>query len=508
MEPHSTLSEIIANRYGELRAIRSAGTDPYPPRFAATHTVSEARSSAAGSRILCAGRVVQLRLMGKAAFAHIQDMTGKTQVYVKKDALGEAPYEFFKKHIHVGDFVGVEGSLFVTHTGENTVAVEKLTLLSKAIRPMPEKWHGLQDTEIRFRARHLDLLANEEVRRIFTTRSKIVRAIRNTLDNEGFLEVETPTLTPSAGGAAATPFTSYHNALKMPLYLRIALELYLKRLVIGGLERVYEIGKVFRNEGIDTRHNPEFTMLEAYQAYADYDDMARLLESMVEACTETIGACEVEYNNHKVSLKAPFNRLYLPEIWKDKTGADIHEVLEGKSFHRPKLLELCKRLHVEHDENTPSAKLFDRVFDAKLLPMLIQPAFVLDYPTAVTPLAKCKPGDESLVERFEFFAGGGEIANAYTELNDPEDQLGRLSEQMRQQSAENNEEADIIDRDFIEAMESGMPPTGGIGVGIDRIVMLLSGKPSIREVVLFPTLKPDAAPKPEEPSLPETPKAA
>jgi len=356
---------------------------------------------------------------------------------------------------------------------------------------MPEKWHGLTDTEVRFRSRHLDLIANKDVRDIFIARSKIVRAIRRRLDDEGFLEVETPTLGASAGGASATPFETYHNALKTPLFMRIATELYLKRLIIGGMERVYEIGKVFRNEGIDTRHNPEFTMLEAYQAYTDYEGMARLFESIVEACAAELGIDSVEYKGEKVSLKPPFRRLYMPELWKEHVGEDIHNILNGKTFNRPALVALAKRLNVEGGEDTPSAKLFERIFDAKILPLLGQPAFVMDHPTAITPLAKCKPGDEAIVERFEFYCGMEEISNAYTELNDPEDQMGRLTEQMRQKMAEKNQEVDVIDKDFVEAMESGMPPTGGIGIGVDRITMLLTGKPAIREVILFPTLKQD-----------------
>jgi len=495
---NSTLSEIISRRYEEIRTLRSEHVDPFPPRFAVTHTAQEAKESPADSRVICAGRVVQLRLMGKAAFAHVQDMTEKIQIYVKKDNMGEQQYDFFKKHVHVGDFVGVTGQIFITHTGEVTINTEAVTLLSKAIRPMPEKWHGLTDTEIRFRARHLDLLSNKEVRDIFILRSKIVRAIRNTLDGEGFLEVETPTLCPSAGGASATPFETFHNALSMPLFMRIATELYLKRLIIGGLEKVYEIGKVFRNEGIDTRHNPEFTTLEAYQAYTDYEGMARLFESMVENCVEQLGKDSVNYRGQEISLKTPFRRLYLPELWKDNCGEDIHEVLDGKTFNRPSLLRLAKKLAVEHGEDTPSAKVFDRIFDEKILPLLVQPAFVMDYPTAITPLAKCKPGDESIVERFEFFAGNNELANAYTELNDPEDQMTRLQEQMRQKQAEKNEEVDVIDKDFVEAMEMGMPPTGGIGVGIDRLTMLLSGQASIKEVILFPTLRAEL-PKEDQP---------
>jgi len=429
--------------------------------------------------------------MGKAAFGQMQDYSGKIQFYVKKDSVGEQAYDFFKKHVHVGDFLGLKGSIFTTHSGEITVAVSALTLLSKSIRPMPEKWHGLTDTEVRFRSRHLDLIANKDVRDIFIARSKIVRAIRRRLDDEGFLEVETPTLCASAGGASATPFETYHNALKTPLFMRIATELYLKRLIIGGMERVYEIGKVFRNEGIDTRHNPEFTMLEAYQAYTDYEGMARLFESIVEACAAELGIDSVEYKGEKVSLKPPFRRLYMPELWKEHVGEDIHNILNGKTFNRPALVALAKRLNVEGGEDTPSAKLFERIFDAKILPLLGQPAFVMDHPTAITPLAKCKPGDEAIVERFEFYCGMEEISNAYTELNDPEDQMGRLTEQMRQKMAEKNQEVDVIDKDFVEAMESGMPPTGGIGIGVDRITMLLTGKPAIREVILFPTLKQD-----------------
>jgi len=487
----NTLTEIIARRYDEVRQLRTEGIDPYPPRFDVTHNATEAKASPADSAVSCAGRVVQLRLMGKAAFGQMQDYSGKIQFYVKKDSVGEQAYDFFKKHVHVGDFLGVKGTIFTTHSGEITISASALTLLSKSIRPMPEKWHGLTDTEVRFRSRHLDLIANKDVRDIFIARSKIVRAIRRRLDDEGFLEVETPTLCASAGGASATPFETYHNALKTPLFMRIATELYLKRLIIGGMERVYEIGKVFRNEGIDTRHNPEFTMLEAYQAYTDYEGMARLFESIVEACAAELGIDSVEYKGEKISLKPPFRRLYMPELWKEHVGEDIHNILNGKTFNRPALMALAKRLNVEGGEDTPSAKLFERIFDAKILPLLGQPAFVMDHPTAITPLAKCKPGDEAIVERFEFYCGMEEISNAYTELNDPEDQMGRLTEQMRQKLAEKNQEVDVIDKDFVEAMESGMPPTGGIGIGVDRITMLLTGKPAIREVILFPTLKQD-----------------
>lgn len=485
----NTLTEIITRRYEELRELRTAGTDPFPPRFEVTHTAAEALDTAEESGVVCAGRLVQLRVMGKAAFAHLQDMSGRVQLYVARDVLGEESYAFFKKHIHVGDFIGVAGMIFKTKTGEKTIKAEKLTVLSKAVRPMPEKWHGVQDTEIRFRSRHLDLIANEEVRKIFEARSKVVRAVRNTLDNEGFLEVETPTLCHSAGGASATPFETFHNALSMPLFMRIATELYLKRLIIGGMERVYEIGKVFRNEGIDTTHNPEFTMLEAYQAYTDYNGMARLFEAIIENSTKALGITEVEYKGQRIKLVPPFKRVFMPELWKQHFGEDIHNVLDGKRFNRPSLIALAEKHGIKDAKDLPSAKVFERLFDERILSAFTEPCFVMDHPTAITPLAKNKPGDESIVERFEFFVCGSEIANAYTELNDPEEQFARLQEQARQRKDEKNTDVDTIDKAFVEAMESGMPPTGGIGIGIDRLTMLLTGQASIREVVLFPTLK-------------------
>lgn len=485
-----TLAGIISRRYEEIHRLRAKGIEPFPHRFERTHTAGQAKSSAEDTQVSCAGRIMQIRAMGKATFAHIQDGTGKIQVYLKKDVLGDDAYELFKTDFHIGDFAGVKGKIFLTRTGEITVKAESVTLLSKSIRPLPEKWHGLQDTETRFRARHLDLVSNSDTRKIFETRAAIIRSIRKTLDSSGFLEVETPALCAQAGGAAARAFVTSSHALDSDLYLRIATELYLKRLIIGGIDKVYELGKVFRNEGIDTRHNPEFTMLEAYQAYTDYNGMAGLLESVISACASELGVDSVEYRGDKISLKPPFERISLPDAWKEKCGQDMHAVLDGKSFNRERLLSLAKTLEVEHSGQTPSAKVFERIFDEKILSGFgRKPVFIMDYPTAVTPLAKCRQGDECIVERFEFFAGGEELANAYTELNDPQDQAGRLREQMRQRQSEKNEETDILDNDFIEAMETGMPPTGGIGVGIDRLVMLFTGKPSIREVILFPILK-------------------
>ncbi|MFH1618832.1 MAG: lysine--tRNA ligase [bacterium] len=485
----NTLSEIISGRYEHIKSLRASGIDPFPPRCRRTHTAEQARTSPAGTGVACAGRLMLIRTMGKAAFAHLQDGTGRIQVYLKKDFIGDAVYDFFKDNAHVGDFAGIKGSIFLTRTGEITINAESFTLLAKSVRPLPEKYHGLQDQEVRFRRRHLDLVSSSEVRKIFESRARIIRAVRHTLDSRGFLEVETPVLCSQSGGASAKPFETRHNALNAAMSLRIALELYLKRLIIGGYDSVYEIGKIFRNEGIDTRHNPEFTMLEAYQAYTDYTGMSELMESIVEACSKELGCATVEYEGMKIPLKPPFRRLCLPELWKEKCGEDIHGILDGKSFNRSGLTTLAGKLGIEHSPDTPSAKIFERIFDARILPLLETPSFVMDYPTAITPLAKCKPGDESLVERFEFFAGKEEIANAYTELNDPEDQKERLVEQLRQRRNEKNEDTDILDNDFVEAMEAGMPPMGGIGVGIDRLTMLLTGNPSIREVILFPVLK-------------------
>lgn len=486
----NALTEIIANNYSKIRSLRDRGVDPFPHRFAVTHGVAEARKLAADAHVVCAGRMVLMRVMGKAAFAQLKDGTGTIQIYVRKDAVGEDSYDIFRKNCHVGDFLGVEGRLFLTHTNELTINVEKVTVLSKSVRPLPEKFHGLTDPETRYRERYLDLISSDDVREIFVKRARIISAIRHVLDSDGYLEVETPVLGAQAGGASARPFITFHNVYQSELYMRIATELPLKKLVIGGYDGVYEIGRIFRNEGIDTRHNPEFTTLEAYRAYSDYNGMAALVEKVLARCSELLGVEAIEYNGMKVNVKPPFRRLSLPEAWKTATGGDIHDVLQGKSFNRANLCRLADRLQIEHGEGTPSAKIFERVFDLKIQAGLEQPTFVMDYPTAVTPLAKCKSGDPSLVERFEFFAGREEIANAYSELNDPEDQKSRLMEQLRQRDEEKNAEADVLDKDFIEAMEYGMPPMGGIGIGIDRLAMLFSGKPSIREVILFPLLKP------------------
>lgn len=490
-QTQSALEEIIKNKYSEIAALKEGGFNPYPAHVEPKQNCAQAKEAPVDTDVIVAGRLVQLRLMGKAAFAHIKDSSAKVQIYVQRDSVGEEPYTFFKKHISVGDFVLVSGHMFLTKTNEKTIKATKIELISKAVRPMPEKFHGIQDTEVRFRNRHLDLIANEEVKDIFVKRAKIISSIRQTLNNHGYLEVETPTLTPSAGGAIAKPFETYHNALKMPLYMRIALELYHKRLIIGGLDRIYEIGKMFRNEGIDTTHNPEFTMMELYQAYGDVNVMADLFDEILTNAAKAIDVEEVNYRGRKIKVQGPFKRVYIPEAWKETFGRDIHEILNGRDFNRPALIALAKEQGVKFDESEADNKIFDILFEEKIVAKYDDPVLMLDYPTAVSPFSKNKPGDPCLVERFEaFVAGGQELANAYSEINDPCDQHERLKDQARAKAKDTkNEDADIVDMDYIVAMESGMPPTGGMGIGIDRLCMMLTGQDSIREIILFPTLK-------------------
>ncbi|MBI3296534.1 MAG: lysine--tRNA ligase [Elusimicrobia bacterium] len=493
------------DRLAKLGEIRARGIDPYPHRFTPTHSPSQvfplgdglAPEQRTEHTVTVAGRVVLLRVMGKAAFGHILDEGTKLQVYFKLDLLGDA-YQIVKKELHLGDFIGVTGIVFKTKTGETTVEARSFTLLAKALLPLPDKWDGLKDTDTRYRQRHLDLIANEEVRRRFIARSRIVDAVRRTMNEAGFLEVETPILLGHAGGASATPFKTHHHALDADLVMRIALELPLKKLIIGGLPRVYELGRVFRNEGIDTKHNPEFTMLEAYQAYGDYNVMADLFESVLTGVAEELGLLgkTVRFADRDLKLvcdpetgKLKFRREYLPELWRKHLGEDIHLCLKGKGFDSAGLRALAERKGVPHGPDLPDAKVFDALFERYIEAHLPEPTFVLDHPTAITPLAKCKAGDESLVERFEFFFAGLEFANAYTELNDPVDQRGRFAEQAAQKAGGHGE-AELLDEDFVSAMEHGMPPTGGIGIGIDRLTMLFTDTTTIREVILFPTLKP------------------
>ncbi len=492
------LEEIIALKKAKVAELRARGVEPYPSRAARRHdcaavqamgaTLGEAAARSA-EKLSIAGRLVELRDMGKSLFGRLADQSGGAQVYFKKDALDEKSFQLIKRDSSVGDYLSVVGSVFRTKTGELTVWADSVTMLAKALRPLPEKWHGLTDTEVRYRHRHLDLIATPESRDVFVKRSKIISTIRRVLDARGYVEVETPTLLGQAGGAAARPFSTHHNALDQDMVLRIATELPLKKLVIGGLDRVYEIGRIFRNEGIDTKHNPEFTTIELYEAYSDYEGMATLFEELLAQCADALGVSAVEWCGAKIDLKPPFRRLFLPEAWRDRVGEPIESVLRGKGFDREGLVRLAGKFGLAAGPKTPSAKIFDRIVEAKIAELLQQPTFLFDHPTAITPLAKLKDAkNESIVERFECFAAGQELSNAYTELNDPQDQRDRLSEQLKQRG-EGNQEADLLDEDFVAAMESGMPPTGGMGIGIDRLVMLLTGRDSIRDVILFPTLK-------------------
>lgn len=461
--------------------------DPYPHSYQVTHTVREAmavfeQQGGGADNIALAGRVMARRSMGRMSFLDIRDASGKMQLSLRQDLLGSEKYGLLDD-IDIGDIAGVEGRLFRTRSGEITLEVSDLTMLCKALRPLPEKWHGLSDVEKRYRHRYLDLIANEESRRIFALRSRIITTIRSILDSEGFLEVETPVLQPQAGGAAARPFVTHHHALDQDLYLRIALELHLKRLVIGGLARVYEIGRVFRNEGISVRHNPEFTLLECYQAYSDYTDMMTLVEKVYARTTEAVlGTTRLSIRGQTIDFGVPWQRTTLRQAIKEQCGVDFEDHPDAASL-RSRMSELG----VAVDPNKGRGRLIDELLSTFVEPRLIQPTFLLDYPVEISPLAKRKRGNDRLVERFEGFAGGMEVANAFTELNDPLEQRERFREQLGEQDGD--DEADIADEDFLQALEYGMPPTGGLGMGIDRLVMLLTDQQSIREVILFPQLK-------------------
>lgn len=477
---------LMEQRLQKLRRLREQGINPYPYRYERTHLSSDILGrfeELRGSPVRIAGRLMTMRVMGKASFAHLLDQSGKMQLYVRRDLVGEEQYALFKS-LDLGDFVGVAGKPFLTRTGEITVEAGEVVLLSKALRGLPEKWHGLTDTETRYRQRYLDLISNEESRKVFQIRSRTIDGIRRFLVDRGFLEVETPILQPIHGGAAARPFVTHHNALDRDLYLRIALELYLKRCVIGGIERVFEIGRIFRNEGISTKHNPEFTMMEVYQAYADYHDIMVLLEEMISTVAmQVLGTTEIEYNGNTIDLKAPWPRLSLRQAIMDESGVDydLYPTAEG-------LYEAVRALGLRPEPGASRAKLIDVLLSEYVEPRLVQPTFLLDYPVEMSPLAKRKRDDDAVVERFEAFIGGMEVANAFSELNDPLDQRQRFEQQMADKAA-GDEETQPMDEDFLTALEHGMPPTGGLGLGLDRLVMLLTGNPSIREVILFPQLR-------------------
>lgn len=487
MSVDSELNELMQVRLEKMQQLRESGIDPFGGKFNVTHKAKEILDDFEGfegKNVALAGRLMAKRGQGKAGFANIQDVSGKIQIYVRLDDVGEQAHEIFKK-ADIGDIVGVEGTVFKTQKGETSIHLTKLQHLSKALRPLPDKWHGLKDVELRYRQRYVDLIVNPEVQETFINRTKIIKAMREFLDQRGFLEVETPTMHAIAGGASARPFITHHNALDIDLYMRIALELHLKRLVVGGLERVYEIGRNFRNEGISTRHNPEFTMMELYQAYADYNDMMELTEKMVAYIAETVlGTTKVMYQGTEIDLTPPWNRITMVDVVKQYANVDFNEV---KSDAEAK--DVAKALGIEVSSDATKGSILNEIFEEVAEPHLIQPTFIIDYPIEVSPLAKRKEDDPSFTYRFEAFVVARELANAFSELNDPIDQKERFAKQMEQREA-GDEEAQMMDEDFVRALEYGMPPTGGLGIGVDRLVMLLTDSPSIRDVILFPTLRP------------------
>ncbi len=485
--------ELQQQRREKLVRLHARGIDPYPPRVSRTHSAADAaatfeRWEADGAQgeapaVSVAGRVTALRDMGKATFLDLHDGSGRIQCFFKKDVLGEEQYGGLAD-LDLGDFIGVRGGLFRTRTREITVEARSYTMLAKALRPPPEKWHGIEDVEIRYRQRYLDLMANAEVRDIFRTRAAVVAGIRRYLDARGFIEVETPVLQAEAGGAAATPFVTHHRALDQDFYLRISLELHLKRLIIGGYDRVYEIGRIFRNEGVSWKYNPEFTMLESYEAYADYNAVARMVEEMVTTVARDVtGTLQVAFGEHTLDLTPPWRRITMRDALIEHAGIDFEECRT-----RETLLAELQRRKIEVEPGWSWGKLLDEAVSVYVEPKLVQPTFLLDYPTEISPLAKSKPGAPGLVERFEVFMAGFELGNAYSELNDPLDQRERLQQQARLKAA-GIEEVETLDEDFLVALEHGMPPTGGFGMGIDRLVMILTGQTSIREVILFPQLR-------------------
>ncbi|MEW6446614.1 MAG: lysine--tRNA ligase [Bacillota bacterium] len=485
-ESEGELDELLLVRREKLREIRESGVEPYGGRYPRTHTAAEIHEGfdhLEGKRVSIAGRLMAKRGHGKAAFGDLLDFSGRIQIHICQDEVGPELYQVFKK-IDIGDILGVQGVVFRTKTGETTVGVEAFTLLAKSLRPLPEKWHGLKDTELRSRQRYLDLIVNPEVKRTFILRTKVIRAIRRFLEARGFLEVETPMMQPIAGGAAARPFVTYHNALDLKLYLRIAPELYLKRLLVGGFEKVYEINRNFRNEGISTRHNPEFTMLELYQAYADYTDMMALTEDLiVNAAEEVLGVTEISYGEERIVFRRPWPRVSYLAMVHQKTGIDFGQ-LDAREARAA-----ARGMGFEIEENALWGETINTVFEELVEPELIQPTFVLDYPVDISPLAKRKADDPRLTYRFELFIAGREIANAFSELNDPLDQRERFLQQLDKRQA-GDEEAHMFDEDYVLALEYGMPPAGGLGIGIDRLVMLFANVSSIREVILFPLHRP------------------
>jgi lysyl-tRNA synthetase class 2 len=495
----SSEDEQIAQRRANLSALSKLGIEVYPRTFQRRHTVSELVAEhsprthdeleAARPETVTAGRILAIRSFGKANFLVISDGRSKIQIYIRQDSLPALDFSIFKL-LDFGDWAGVEGRLFRTKTNELTIWASRLHFLSKCLLPLPEKWHGLTDVEIRYRQRYLDLVVNPDSRRVFETRSRVISALREFMDARGYLEVETPTMQPIAGGALARPFTTHHNALEMQLYLRIAPELYLKRLTVGGIERVFEISRVFRNEGISTQHNPEFTMMEFYETYADYQALMAMTEELVSTVARrSIGTDQIRFGGHQISLTPPYCRLSLRDAAREAASRALQQdVPEADLRHLEHATGLARRLNLPVDEGDGPGRIAVGIFEALCEDRLIQPTFVYDYPTEVSPLSKQKPADPETVERFELYIGGFEVANAFSELNDPDEQRRRFEAQLKER-ARGDLEAHAMDEDYIRALEYGLPPTGGEGVGIDRLVMLLTDSASIRDVILFPLMR-------------------
>jgi lysyl-tRNA synthetase class 2 len=493
------LDEQIQQRQANLDALRALGVDVYPRRFDRTHTLSQivaqfserdgASLEAEKVPVVAAGRVLAIRSFGKAGFLGLSDGLAVLQVYIRKDQVSERDYAVYQL-LDFGDHIGVEGHLFRTKTNELSIWVTRVVFLAKCHLPLPEKWHGLQDVETRYRQRYLDLIVNPDSRRVFEVRTKAVSAIRRFLDARGFVEVETPVMQPIAGGAAARPFVTHHNTLDMDLFLRIAPELYLKRLVVGGMEKVYELARNFRNEGVSTQHNPEFTMLEFYQAYADYHELMAMTEALIaQVALEAVGTDEVTFDGHTISLKAPFRRLPLRKSTAEEASRRLRETItESDLRDAEKVAALAARLGIALPKNTTAGKGATEIFERLWEKDLVQPTFVHDFPTEVSPLSKQRPDDPDTVERFELYIGGFEVANAFSELNDPVEQRRRFEQQL-EEKAKGDVEAHAMDEDYVRALEYGLPPTGGEGIGIDRLVMVLTGSPSIRDVILFPHMR-------------------
>lgn len=487
------LNDQFQVRRDKMNKMREEGIDPFGERYDRSHQsaqiiaeydeFSKEDLEGKAAQVTIAGRMMTKRGKGKAGFAHIQDLEGQIQIYVRKDSVGEEAYELFKSS-DLGDIIGVTGTVFKTNVGELSIKATSFEVLTKALRPLPDKYHGLKDVEQRYRQRYLDLIVNPDSKQTFIMRSKIIQSMRRYLDSKGYLEVETPTMHSIPGGASARPFITHHNALDMPLYMRIAIELHLKRLIVGGLEKVYEIGRVFRNEGVSTRHNPEFTMIELYEAYADYKDIMNLTENLIaHIAQEVLGTTTIQYGEDEIDLKPEWKRLHMVEAVKEATGVDFWQEMsieEAKQHAADHGVEITKNMTVGH--------IINEFFEQKVEETLVQPTFIYGHPVEISPLAKKNPEDPRFTDRFELFIVRREHANAFTELNDPIDQRERFEAQLKERE-EGNDEAHLMDDDFVEALEYGMPPTGGLGIGIDRLIMLLTNSPSIRDVLLFPQMR-------------------